>query len=158
MKCLTKVFVSVMIFALCLKFTVADLPVHCLAGMIEGDWIIHMTDNYSDKDLSCGHKTPDQNLDHYNIDVEKTFKKKYEIMVNLERPNKVNSVANKSVEIGKWTMIYDEGFEFSIHDQTFFAFNRYKKIGKFTPTNTDTEDTVGYKSECDKTFIGNLKF
>jgi hypothetical protein len=130
-----------------------DLPVHCMVAKIEGDWLIHMGDNYSDKDLKCGHENPDQNLDHYNIEVEKVFKKKHEVIVHLERPNKVISVQDNS-EIGKWTMIYDEGFEFTIHDQVFFSFSRYKKIGKFSPSNTDTEDTPGYKNMCEKTFIG----
>jgi len=131
----------------------SDLPVHCLSVNIEGDWLIHMGENRFDKDLKCGHKRPDQNLDHYDIDVEKVFKQKYEILVKLERPDKVLSLKDNKL-IGKWTMIYDEGFEFSINNQIYFAFSRYKKVGKFNPTNTDTEETKGYKNICEKTFIG----
>lgn len=131
-----------------------DLPVHCLSAQIEGDWLIHMSNNHSDKDLKCGHKNPDQNLDHYDVDVTTAIKQKYEILVTLERPNKVLSILDKSIEIGKWTMIYDEGFEFTIGNQVFFAFSKYEKVGKFSASNADTEDTPGYKNVCDQTFIG----
>ncbi len=155
MKCRC-VFLFYFIFSIFIKQSLQDLPVHCLIAKIEGDWIIHMGDNYSDKDLKCGHNKPDGNLDHYDVDIEKTFKKKHEIIINLERPDKVLSISDTSQEIGKWTMVYDEGFEFTIKDQVFFAFSRYKKVGKFSPSNTDTEDTPGYVSQCDKTLIGKL--
>jgi hypothetical protein len=155
MKCGLRLIVSVVVFAAVMRLSYSDLPVHCLVNKMEGDWIIHMGDNYSDKDLKCGHNKPDQNLDHYDVDVEKTLKKKYEIIVMLERPDKVLSISDRTTEIGKWTMVYDEGIEFKIHDQVFFAFSRYKKVGKFSASNTDTEDTPGYKNMCDKTFIGN---
>ena len=130
-----------------------DLPVHCLSENIEGDWLIHMGENRYDNDLKCGHKRPDQNLDHFSINVEKIFKQKYEIAVRLERPDKVLSIKGKT-QLGKWTMVYDEGFELTINNQVFFAFSRYKKVGKFSPANTDSMETKGYKNMCDKTFIG----
>jgi hypothetical protein len=153
MKYLEKILANLILILTSLITVKADLPVHCLSTTIEGDWLVHMGENRFDKDLKCGHKRPDQNLDHYDIDVEKVFKQKYGILVKLERPDKVLSLKDNK-QIGKWTMIYDEGFEFSINNQVFFAFSRYKKVGKFNPTNTDTEDTVGYKNICEKTFIG----
>jgi hypothetical protein len=130
-----------------------DLPVHCLSGQIEGDWLLHMSSNDSDSDLKCGHKNPDQNLDHYDVNIEETFKVKYETLVHLERPNVVQQVMSKG-PLGTWTMIYDEGFELRFSDHVFFAFSRYEKVGKFSPTNTDTEDTPGYRNICEKTFVG----
>ena len=112
-----------------------------------------MGENTHDKDLKCGHKRPDQNLDHYNVDIEKIFKHKYQIIIKLERPDKVLSVKDNN-QIGKWTMIYDEGFEIKINDQVFFAFSKYKKEGKFSASNSDTEDTKGYVNICNKTFLG----
>ena len=148
-----KYFLIIIIF-ISFHISKQDLPVHCLSSDIEGDWIIHMGDNNSDSDLKCGHNTPDHNLDHYDIEVEENFVIKYEIILHLERPNTVYSIINESNKIGKWTMIYDEGFEFTVNNNVFFAFSRYKKIGKFNPSNSDTEDTPGYKNICDKTFIG----
>jgi hypothetical protein len=136
-----------------LPFHKSDLPVHCLSSNIEGDWLIHMGENRYDSDLKCGHKRPDQNLDHFDINVEKIFKQKYEIAIKLERPDKVLTI-KENKQIGKWTMVYDEGFEFTINNQVFFAFSRYKKVGIFSPTNTDSMETKGYKNICDKTFIG----
>ena len=107
-----------------ITLTVQDLPVHCLSGDIEGDWLIHMGDNNNDSDLKCGHNKPDGNLDHYDMDVEKSFNTKYEIMIHLERPNMVQSVINNS-QIGKWTMVYDEGFNIDFKNYTFFAFSKY---------------------------------
>lgn len=146
--------ITTFVFISLIQNTYQDLPVHCLSAQIEGDWLIHMSNNHSDKDLKCGHKNPDQNLDHYDVDVKTALKQKFEILVRLERPNKVFSLKDKSKQVGKWTMIYDEGFEFTIGDQVFFAFSKYEKVGKFTPTNSDTEDTPGYKNICDQTFIG----
>ena len=59
-----------------------------------------------------------------------------------------------SKQIGTWTMVYDEGFEMTFGNNVFFAFSRYEQSTKFTASNTDTEDTPGYKSICSKTFIG----
>ena len=143
-------FILLTLFSL----SVQDLPVHCLSADIEGDWLIHMGETDGDVDLKCGHNVPDGNLDHYNIDVESTFITKYELLINLDRPNYVYSIKDKKTQYGKWTMVYDEGFEFTMNNFVFFAFSRYKKVGKFNPSNSDTEETPGYKNICDKTFIG----
>lgn len=157
MKCFLKIFCFLLILFLKMGLTIEDLPVHCLVDKIEGDWLIHMGDNHSDSDLKCGHKRPDQNLDHLDVNVEKVFDDRHQIIIHVERPNKIMSVVDGS-EIGKWTMVYDEGFEFRIKDQVFFAFSRYEKVGKFIASNTDTEDTPGYRNICDKTFIGIYEY
>lgn len=153
MKYWCKYYLFVFIVYLYIEEVKVDLPVHCLSSKIEGNWIVYMGDNSHDKDLKCGHKRPDQNLDHYNTDVDRVFKHKFEVIVKLERPDKVLSIKDNK-QLGKWTMIYDEGFEFTILDQVFFAFNRYKKTGRFSASNTDTEDTKGYMNICNKTFLG----
>jgi hypothetical protein len=153
MKYFKNIYLCLFVYILLVKNVKLDLPVHCLSSKIEGYWIIYMGDNIHDKDLKCGHKRPDQNLDHLDTDLDKVFKHKYEQVVRLERPDKVLSIRTNKL-IGKWTMIYDEGFEFSINDQIYFAFSRYKKIGRFSATNTDTEETKGYINICNKTFLG----
>jgi len=53
-------------------------------------------------------------------------------------------------------MVYDEGFEFKIKNYEFFAFSKYiKKEGTGEPNDDDNTETSGYKSICDKTFLGN---
>ena len=106
-------FLCLFVYILLVKNVKLDLPVHCLSAKIEGYWIFYMGDNIHDKDLKCGHKRPDQNLDHLNTDLSKVFKHKFEQVVRLERPDKVLSIKTNK-QIGKWTMIYDEGFEFNI--------------------------------------------
>jgi cathepsin C len=157
MKCYAKTFFFLMIIFQILHRGNADLPVHCLSAKIEGVWLVHLGDNSSDSDIKCGHKRPDQNLDHYDVDISKIFKKKYETIIKLERPNMALSLVDGSTQVGSWTMVYDEGFEFEIGDQVFFAFSKYLKIGKFSPANTDTEDTPGYKNVCEQTFVGKNK-
>jgi len=153
MKYLCKIYLFLLLIYSSFKKVKLDLPVHCLSAKIEGVWIFYLGDNIHDKDLKCGHKRPDQNLDHYNVEVDKVFKHKYEFIVRIERPDKVYSIKDNK-QVGKWTMIYDEGFEFTIFDQVFFAFNRYKKVGRFSASNTDTEETKGYVNICNKTFLG----
>lgn len=135
----------------------ADIPVHCLSSSIEGVWILHLSNNNGESSIKCGHEHPDQNLDHISALPEKNFQEKYQTIVRLERPNHIlsmNPSDGENLEIGTWTMIYDEGFSMKIKDYNFFAFSGYEQIGKFTPKNTDTEDTEGYRSVCNKTFLG----
>ena len=113
MKYIGKFYLFLLLIYSYIKKVKLDLPVHCLSSKVEGNWIFYLGDNNHDKDLKCGHKRPDQNLDHYNIDVEKIFKHRHEVIVKLERPDKVFSIKDNK-QIGKWTMIYDEGFEFTI--------------------------------------------
>lgn len=135
------------------NFTKQDLPVHCLAENIEGIWLLTMSNNENDDDVECGHKQPDQNLDHYLSKEEDIFKARHEILIKLEIPNIIKTI-DSDENIGTWTMVYDEGFELKFLNNSFFAFCKYKKILNFEAKNTDTEETKGYKSICDKTFVG----
>lgn len=149
------------------SYAYCDLPVHCLSSKLEGVWLLHMSNNNGDNSIKCGHEHPDKNLDHINSnpEVNEIFIEKYQILILLERPNMIYGLnTNSNIEnninpsnnhqIGKWTMVYDEGFELQFGDNVFFAFNKYKQISQFIPSNTDTEDTPGYKSDCDRTFVG----
>jgi len=83
------------------------------------------------------------------------FEEKFKVAINLQRPNMVRSL-NTNDNIGTWTMVYDEGFEFKIKNYEFFAFSKYiKKEGTGEPNDDDNTETSGYKSICDKTFLGN---
>ena len=128
----------------------SDLPVHCLSSTIEGEWIFHLGDDKGNKYITCGHNMPDTNLDHINTNNERlTIVNTIEVY--LERPNLVYDI-NKTQVLGRWTMIYDEGFEFNINEKLFFAFNKYRKRG--TPSNKDNTDTPGYENLCGETFVG----
>lgn len=130
-----------------------DLPVHCLSNSVEGVWLLHMSNNDNDNTLKCGHDHPDKNLDHLKTEIESISIEKFQILIKLEKPNMIFSL-NDNKQIGTWTMIYDEGFELNFSDNVFFAFSKYSQLNNFKATNSDTEDTPGYKSLCDKTFLG----
>ncbi len=59
-------------------------------------------------------------------------------------------MANEGEYAGKWTMVYDEGFEIRIANSVFFAFSKYKNIGNLVnisyqnPKDDDDEQTKGY--------------
>lgn len=130
-----------------------DLPAHCLSSEIEGKWTFHLGQNNGTKDITCGHRSPDINTDHINFKYE-NYKVVKTIDVYLERPNLVYD-SNKQEILGRWTMIYDEGIEFNINEQLFFAFSKYQYTGFFNkPTNKDNSDTPGYENLCGETFLG----
>lgn len=55
---------------------------------------------------------------------------------------------------GRWTMVYDEGFEIQISEYNFFAFSKYaKKFGKAAKDGDDSE-IEGYESICGRTWLG----
>ena len=145
-------FLYILLLSLLLPFTLTDLPVHCLSSQIEGTWLFHLGAQIHSQSLKCGHSSPDTNADHIHTAFDSIYKPKSEIIIHLERPNKVLSVINQNKQIGTWTMIYDEGFEFTINDNVFFVFSKYKSDNVINVN--DTADTIGYFSECDKTFIG----
>lgn len=148
------------IFILFLNFCsfLCDLPVHCIARNIEGAWIFHMMDPFplhTDPQLyRCGHSQPDRNTDHIYHNFKSDFKEnlKASIFIEMKMPNLV--LNDKSDQIGNWTMIYDEGWEVRLEDYTFLAFSYYFKEDLIEPHDDDDEQTKGYASSCNKTFLG----
>lgn len=153
-KSLSKIYVLIIIAILLLEtsFVKSDLPAHCLARNIEGRWIFHLGSNKGDKNITCGHRMPDKNLDHINGKNDR-LKVEFSLEVVLERPNLVYN-KEKTEVVGRWTMVYDEGFEFNIHEKLFFAFSKYRKVAFSSPSNKDNSDTPGYEFLCGQTFIG----
>lgn len=163
-------FVIVLVLAaMMINQSYCDLPVHCLAKNIEGVWLLHMTNNNGDNSLKCGHDHPDKNLDHLSENIPSFFVESSQLLIGLERPNIVYPIYKKNgssdsiidsfqetikSKIGSWTMVYDEGFELKFSNYIFFTFSKYRQKSSFKATNTDTEDTPGYESLCDKTFVG----
>jgi len=52
-------------------------------------------------------------------------------------PNIVKDQAGNVV--GKWTMVYDEGFEVRLDNLNFFSFSKYSISHGKTPKDTDDE-------------------
>ena len=141
-----------LVVSLLLRQGTCDLPVHCMAKAIQGEWRFLLGGD-SDQSLpTCGHMTPDRNTDHISRNFLEDFSLKTEIVLNLGLPDKV--LDEKGTPKGRWTMVYDEGFEVFTDTHVFFAFSKYTTINNKVPTDTDDEQTSGYKSICGETFLG----
>jgi cathepsin C len=105
----------------------ADLPVHCLHENTSGEWLIYKSPI---RNATQPFKCPNGIESVDNIAV-----------IKLKSPNVVQS---KNVNVGQWTMVYDQGFEFTMGNQIFFAFNRFEK-------NATTKFITSY---CGQTSFG----
>ncbi|XP_037071144.1 dipeptidyl peptidase 1-like [Pollicipes pollicipes] len=103
--------------------TLADTPANCSYADIQGSWIFHSSDADGDNSIDCTDSTPMENV----------------VVLSLQEPNiAVDQFGN----IGKWTLIYNQGFEATVNGRTYFAFSYYEQDG----------DEV--TSFCDRTFPG----
>jgi len=68
-----------------------DLPVHCIAREIHGQWNIIASENLVNiTKQDCGHLTPDKNTDHVNNDIYKQqLLNRSIIQVELQFPDSV---------------------------------------------------------------------
>lgn len=130
----------------------SDLPIHCLTKDLAGTWTFFLGPNNNDNTLSCSHEHPDKNTDHIFFNYKENFQLFSSIKLELKMPNIVLNEFNES--IGSWTAIYDEGIEIRALDQTFFAFSKYVYNGVKPPSNEDDEQSKGYQSLCNETFLG----
>ena len=52
-------------------------------------------------------------------------------------------------------MVYDEGFEIRLYNgKIFFSFFKYNTTKNKVADDKDDEQSEGYNSECDETFLG----
>ena len=85
----------------------ADIPAHCLATDVLGEWTYALSRASDSSDLkeSCPAKDA-----------------KDKVAITLHAPNVATDAAGNR---GSWTMIYDQGFEVTIHDRKYFHFMHY---------------------------------
>ena len=85
----------------------ADLPVHCLQHQILGKWKVYLSDPVKNTNVvNCGHDIPDNPLTS-NFAMQKTFKSVKEFTIEILEDNNVINLENNN--LGRWTMVYDEG-------------------------------------------------
>lgn len=58
-----------------------------------------------------------------------SFETDSSITLTLRGDDTVSGNVNGNDAKGKWTMVYDEGFDFSLGDFKFFTFNKYVSSG-----------------------------
>lgn len=103
---------------LAVPLVLGDLPVHCLRHQVAGDWELVLGPTSSQRS-SCGHQRPDSEEHQPPIFLSEIAEHK---KVHLESPNVARTASDAD---GRWTMIYDEGFEVNVDGLSFFAFSRF---------------------------------
>jgi len=129
-------------------FVVADLPIHCLNSQVAGKWVFELSTNTYDHTESCGYLQPDRNDQHFTNRQAFQFKVASKLELTLTQPN---IATDKNGNTGKWTMVYDEGFEIQIGGYLYFAFNRYEPK---PATSLSSQEVSDYISYCTETMVG----
>ena len=141
-----KIFFNILLTFLLFSFIYCDIPVHCEANDIYGDWTIYIYKEKFDPSLTdvkttCGHGFPNKisvnigDKDDYPEGKRKTLK------INLSDDFKVYKNGKK---VGKWTMIYDQGILIHYKKSIINANFKYFKEKMFEE----------YKSNCNKITLG----
>lgn len=95
--------------------------------------------------MSCGHDIPSKEETSYLAKSPFPFEEYYQL--TLFETNAAKIEIGGKVMNGKWTMIYDEGFNIEFGELNFFAFSKY------SPAKS-TEDGHNYHSYCYSTCVG----
>jgi len=138
---------SVLTFgAVSLRTVHGDLPVHCLRSGVLGDWEFSLSALTAQR-TSCGHERPDTAIQQPAPDSVVVQSKK---KVTLSDPNLATADDGST---GSWTMVYDEGFELALGDNTYFAFSKFDPLG--SKSNSQCGETqVGWYHDTGRTRWG----
>jgi len=137
----------VALIALLSRPAVADLPVHCLRHEVLGEWRFTLGPP-SEKRSSCGHLHPDveEGQPPRLTVVDETAPVEH-LMVAVKSPNVAETARDTS---GRWTMIYDEGFEVVVGGRNFFAFSNFT----YEVNASDPAKPKHNVSHCGETMVG----
>mmetsp|Transcript_44938 Transcript_44938/g.106706 ORF Transcript_44938/g.106706 Transcript_44938/m.106706 type:complete len:523 (+) Transcript_44938:109-1677(+) len=128
----------------------ADLPVHCLRHEVVGDWRFTLG-ALAPQRSSCGHARPDVEDKQPARDFLGSHGVAADVfMVTLDDPNKAYAGGMD----GRWTMIYDEGFEVSFDNVSFFAFSNFTLDAQHRNTSHCDSTMVGWYSNANRTQFG----
>eukprot|EP00929_Paragymnodinium_shiwhaense_P094545 TRINITY_DN5514_c0_g2_i1.p1 TRINITY_DN5514_c0_g2~~TRINITY_DN5514_c0_g2_i1.p1 ORF type:complete len:570 (+),score=92.28 TRINITY_DN5514_c0_g2_i1:85-1794(+) len=122
---------------------VADLPVHCLRHQIAGEWEFTLGP-LGPKRSSCGHSHPDNPESQPDADSFLAVPSVQKRRLTLKDPD---TVLDSDGTEGRWTMIYDEGFEVTSGDYVYFAFSKFEYVLDGTGSKTNV-------SHCEETQLG----
>lgn len=124
-----KQIVLALVLLVVTAFAAADLPVHCLYHQIQGEWQLQLTKNGQTKDVvnTCTLESSIQTVSTINV--------------KLDGPDVVRDAVSGE-NIGRFTLIYDQGMELFFGNNKYFAFFNYTKQGDKVISN------------CDRTFTG----
>jgi len=131
-----------LLFVLLCAFALGDLPNHCLHSQVVGTWALYLS-------------APTLTRESAFTECVKPYTPEKVMVVKLNDPEVSGPTAISSgLDPGKWTMIYDEGFEITIDQKKYFSFSKYHydtQSMNFLSAFTGGDKAV---SECDRTFPG----
>ena len=88
-----------------------DTPANCTYEDIRGIWLFEESDRIQSRKENCdGFRTGS-----------------HRVYFKLDFPNVATDVHGNA---GKWTIIYNQGFEVTINYRKYFAFSQYKNVGQ----------------------------
>lgn len=122
----------------------ADLPVHCMRAQVLGEWTLSIGPASSERS-ACGHHRPDAPKGQPKRVAPEGAK---DVQVKFVDKGENKVVVQKDGVESYFSMVYDEGFEFDLGDNAFFAFSAYDlkpNLAGGKPMNV---------SRCDRTEVG----
>jgi cathepsin C len=126
----SSIVVYLILSILCITaFVNCDIPVHCLFHQVTGQWDLVLGKSGQTNDVvnTCNFTTI---VDPVEV-----------VRIVLDSPDIVREDVS-GLNVGFWTLIYDEGFEIVFKGKKYFAFFNY------------TQEGDSYTSHCDRTFTG----
>lgn len=129
---------------------------------IAGQWKLHTTQIYKQNtkslyNFACSHHIPTHERNVYKTYIDhKHFTNKF--LTHLAPDNKAVLITHENGKhhkaSGKWTMVYDEGFEIIVDDYSFFAFSKYVPNKKASLSQRIRDNKSKWSSMCYSTLIG----
>lgn len=153
-----KVFLIIQFLSV-LYINKCDIPVHCTLSQIVGEWEFQATPPERKSieelyDMTCGHTNPSHESTSYKFNMKsKKFTETF--TVKFDKNSIAKLTKGKQKKDGRWTMVYDEGFDFhfgkknSPNFATYFVFSKYGQ-------NSNRSGSIRSKwvSYCYSTLIG----
>jgi len=132
----------------------ADLPVHCLHSQILGQWSLKMSDAGDHKYIQCSDAKNSFEQGDFGVNGSPKFKSTKAIDVTLFHPDRAYAKIDGKDVHGKWTMVYDEGFEVKLAQQKFFAFSKFKQGATLGGEGAAAVKRRVHESDCAATLPG----
>lgn len=175
------IYYHIFIIALIISVSLSDIPTHCLKSQVEGQWIFKRSPAYDillegtstsinkkfknsnslfNKEATCGHDLPSSQNTSGNVKELNNINISEDLIVNLNNDDSVDFIGNAHNGLkGKWTMVYDEGFEFQLKDNngdkiTYFAFLKYNIHSDNNANSSSFPINSKYASYCYITLVG----
>lgn len=153
-----------LILSVLLVYCICDIPTHCLKSQVAGTWKFKRTSlekkEASDlfkENMLCGHKLPSH--ESTSLDATSLEKFNYQFVEDLEvvlngEDDSARFSGDHQGKIGKWTMVYDEGFDITVKKDDPLEHISYFAFLKYARTKAGSSVQSKYASYCNVTLNG----